>query len=83
MVLAEADALFVMGTYVFSVGLGSWLSIANVRQAATADSHYGDIEEWRKGLSMPGYQTSVNPGKNRDICCSFFLPEEIFSEFKC
>ena len=62
--LDEATRLGQMGTFVFTVGLGSWLSIANVRQVATVPSWYGGLLDWREGLSMPGLMTAATAGKN-------------------
>ena len=52
-----------MGAFVFTVGLGSWLSIANVRQVATLPSWYGSLDDWREGLSLPGLMTTATAGK--------------------
>ena len=60
----EATALHQMGAFVFTVGLGSWLSIANVRQVATLPSWYGGLDDWREGLALPGFMTTATAGKN-------------------
>ena len=62
--LDEATQLNQMGAFVFTVGLGSWLSIANVRQVATIPSWYGGLLDWREGLSMPGLMTTATAGTN-------------------
>ena len=68
--LDEALALKQMGAFVFTVGLGSWLSIANVRQVATVASWYGGLDDWREGLSMPGLMTTATAGKHFNIASS-------------
>ena len=60
--LAEADKLRDMGCFVFTVGLGSWLRIANVRQIATIPSYYGHILDWKDGLFQRGYITTATAG---------------------
>ena len=60
--LNEAQKLRDMGARVFTVGLGSWLSIANVRQIATIPSFYGHIIDWKEGLTLPGLMTTATAG---------------------
>lgn len=57
----EADDLKNMGVKIFTIGLGNWLRVGNLRILASSNANFGTVDEWRDMVA--NNPTTISPSK--------------------